>query len=293
VGTPGSVPQRTALPALLAAVVVVLGVIAMGIPVALAAVSARAGVPIGLRPLLMASELLLIVPALLALLLLRRPVATSLALSGVDHRTLAAAACAGAALWAASLGLLEVQSLVWPPSDAFLETFRRLHAALKPKDALDAAFSVAAIAIFPATCEEILFRGTVLPSLIRPLGATGAVLTSAVMFGLIHLDPVADVSAFTRIPFAILVGVGLGVLRIRTGSLIPPILAHGIMNTITFGTVALTGVEVERQEPDIALGSAMLAGGLVLTAIALRHARTSIDQGRNGVPQSIGLDSGA
>jgi membrane protease YdiL (CAAX protease family) len=288
VGTPGSVPQRTALPALLAAVVVVLGVFAMGIPVALATVSARAGRPIGLRPLLMASELLLIVPALLALLLLPRPVAASLALYRVDGRTLAAAACTGIALWAASLGLLEVQSLAWPPSEAFLETFRQLHAALKPKNALDAAFSVAAIAIVPATCEEILFRGAVLPALVRPLGATGAVLTSALMFGLIHLDPVGDVSAFTRIPFAILVGVGLGLLRLRTGSLIPPILAHGIMNTITFGTVAFTGVEMETQAPDAALGAAMLAGGLVLTAIALRHARTSIDQGRNGVPGSIG-----
>ena len=287
-GTPGSVPSRTALPALLAPVVVILGVLAMGIPVALAALSARAGRPIGLRPLLMASELLLIVPALLALLLLRRPVATSLALSRVQGRTLAAAACAGATLWAASLGLLEVQSLIWPPSEAFLETFRQLHAALKPKNPMDAAFSVAAIAVFPATCEEILFRGTVLPALVRPLGATGAVLTSAVMFGLIHLDPVGDAAAFTRIPFAILVGVGLGLLRVRTGSLVPPILAHGILNTITFGTVVFTGVEMETQTPDAALGAAMLMGGLVLTGIALRHARTSINPAANGAAESFG-----
>jgi hypothetical protein len=60
------------------------------------------------------------------------------------------------------------------------------------------------------------------------------------------------------------------------------------MNTITFGTVAFTGVEMETHAPDAALGAAMLVGGLALTAIALRHARTSIDQTRNGVPQSIG-----
>ena len=275
--TPGSVPPRTALPTALAPVVVVLGVMAMGIPVALAAIAAKRGHAIGLRPLLMAAELLLIVPALLALVLLRRPLAASLALRPVEGRTLAIAACAGAALWGASLGLLEVQSLLWPPSEAFLETFRQLHAALKPKDAMDAAFSVAAIAVFPATCEEILFRGVVLPALIRPLGTIGAVLVSALMFGLIHLDPVGDASAFTRIPFAILVGVGLGTLRVRTGSLIPPILGHAVLNTITFATVVVTGVEMETQTPDAALGAAMLIGGSVLTVIALRHARTSID----------------
>lgn len=272
-GTPGSVPRRTALPATLAPIVVILGVIAMGVPVALLGAAAARGQSIGLRPLLMASELLLIVPALLALLLLRRPVAESLGLRAVDRGTLVAAAFGGAALWAASLGLLEVQSAIWPPSEAFLETFRQLHAALKPRNALDAAFSVAAIAVFPATCEEILFRGAVLPALARPFGATGAVLASAVMFGLIHLDPVGDASAFTRIPFAILVGVGLGLLRVRTGSLLPPILAHGVLNTITFATVAVTGIEMETQAADAALGAVMLLGGLVLTGMALRHAR--------------------
>jgi len=262
-----------ALPAALAPVVVVLGMMAMGLPVALAAVAARRGQAVGLRPLLMASELLLIVPALLALLLLRRPLAASLGLRPVDRGTLVAASCAGAALWAASLGLLEVQSVVWPPSEAFLETFRQLHKALRPRDAMDAALSVAAIAAFPAACEEILFRGVVLPSLARPLGAIGAVLASALMFGLIHLDVAGDVPAFTRIPFAILVGVGLGLLRVRTGSLVPPILGHAVLNTITFSTVVVTGVDLEAETPDAALGAALLLGGSVLTAIALRHAR--------------------
>lgn len=282
VGTTGSVPSRTALPAALAPVVVALGVMAMGVPVALAAGAARRGHAVGLRPLLMASELLLIVPALLALLLLRRPLAASLGLRPVDRGTLVVALCAGAALWAASLGLLEVQSVVWPPSEAFLESFRQLHAALRPRDAMDAAFSVAAIAVFPAACEEILFRGVVLPSLARPLGAIGAVLASALMFGLIHLDVAGDVPTFTRIPFAILVGVGLGLLRVRTGSLVPPILGHAVLNTITFATVVVTGADLETETPDAALGAALLLGGSVLTAIALRHARPSIDWSGGG-----------
>ncbi len=252
---------------------IVLGVIAMGVPVALASAAAQRGHAVGLRPLLMASELMLVVPALLALLLLRRPLLAGLGLRAADRGTILVAACAGAALWAASLGLLEVQSSIWPPSEAFLETFRQLHRALQPRGPLDAAFSVAAIAIFPATCEEVLFRGVVLPALARPLGAAGAVLASALAFGVIHLDAAGDAAAFTRIPFAILVGVGLGVLRVRTGSLVPPIVAHAVLNTITFATVAWTGVEPETQPADAILGSALLVGGTVLTVIALRNAR--------------------
>jgi membrane protease YdiL (CAAX protease family) len=273
VGTTGSVPPRTTLPAALAPVVVALGVAAMGVPVYLAAGAARRGQVIGLRPLLMASELMLVAPALLALLLLGRPLAASLALRAVDRRVVLVALGAGAALWAASLGLLEVQSVWWPPSEAFLETFRQLHKALKPRDPLDAALSVAAIALFPAVCEEILFRGVVLPSLLRWLGSIGAVLASALLFGLIHLDAAGDAAAFTRVPFAVVVGVGLGLLRVRSGSLLPPILAHGLLNTITFATVVVTGVEMETETPDAALGAAMLVGGTVLTAIALRHTR--------------------
>ena len=272
-GTTGSVPTRTALHPILAVAVFLLGVYSMRLPIDVAQAAAARGHAIGLRPLLMASELMLITPALIAFMLLRRPVRASLGLRAVERGTFVVALCAGAALWAASLGLLEVQSVVWPPSEAFLETFRRLHAALRPRDAMDAAFSAAAIAVFPAACEEILFRGVVLPSLARPLGAMGAVLASALMFGLIHLDLAGDALAFTRIPFAILVGVGLGLLRVRTGSLVPPIVGHAVLNTITFATVVFTGVELETDAPDAALGAALLVGGLVLTAMALRHVR--------------------
>lgn len=251
----------------------VLGVLAMLFVAGAAQLAARRGYAPGLRPTMIAAELMLIAPALMALAVGRRPLAEGLGLRRLDGALAVVSGCAGVALWAASLGLLEVQSLFWPPSEAFLETFRQLHAALKPNGPIDAAISVAAIAVFPAACEEILFRGVVLPSLARWMTPVGAVLASALMFGLIHLDSAGDGLAFTRIPFAILVGVVLGLLRLRTGSLLPPIIAHAVLNTITFASVVFTGVEMESPTPDAALGAAMLVGGSVLTAIALRQAR--------------------
>ena len=249
------------------------GVVAMYVPIALAQAAAARGHAVGLRTLLVASQMALITPALLALLAGGRSLRASLGLGSVGRGLAIVAAGAGIALWVTSVGLLQVQSLRWPPTDEFLETFRRLHEALRPRDALDAAFSVIAIAIVPATCEEILFRGVLLPSLARVMRATAAVLASAALFGVIHLDATSGGMAFTRIPFAILVGVGFGLLRVRSGSLVPSIAAHALLNTITFATVAATGVDAGTETPDALLGGAMLVGGGVLTALALRHAR--------------------
>ena len=100
-------------------------------------------------------------------------------------------------------------------------------------------------------------------------------LASALLFGLIHLDPAGDAAAFTRIPFAILVGVGLGLLRVRTRlAASRPILAHAVLNTITFATVVVTGVgHGDRDARTRRSARPCSSAGSVLTAIALRHAR--------------------
>ena len=69
--------------------------------------------------------------------------------------------------------------------------------------------SVLAIAVAPAVCEELLFRGLVLHSLLPLLRTAGAVAASALLFGLIHLDFSSGGATLYRVPFAIAVGVGL------------------------------------------------------------------------------------
>ncbi|HET7747407.1 MAG TPA: CPBP family intramembrane glutamic endopeptidase, partial [Vicinamibacteria bacterium] len=230
--------------------------------------------PLGLRATLMAGEAALALPAVLAAVLWRGSPLDVLALRAAPRRAMMVAAVAGATLWAASLGLMQVQAWLWPPSEAFLALFRQLHAALRPQGAFDALVSIAAIALFPATCEEVVFRGAVLPSLLRRLGATGAVAVSAVLFGLIHLDAAPGASALFRVPFAVFVGAGLGVLRIVSGSLVAPILAHAVLNTITFSTVLFTGAAdqpIEDARP--AVGAAMLVGGTAFTLLLFRFMR--------------------
>jgi membrane protease YdiL (CAAX protease family) len=75
--------------------------------------------------------------------------------------------------------------------------------------------------------EETLFRGVLLPVLAQRLGAMGAVLASAALFALAHL------SLGELVPLFVL-GVGLGLLRWRTGRLAPGVFMHGFWNALTF-----------------------------------------------------------
>ncbi len=70
--------------------------------------------------------------------------------------------------------------------------------------------------------EELLFRG----ALWEHLGLWG----SSLLFGLLHFIPVRAL-AFYPI-FAFLAGVGMGVLRERTGSIWPPVATHVTVNAI-------------------------------------------------------------
>ncbi|HCH62171.1 MAG: hypothetical protein CL927_18730 [Deltaproteobacteria bacterium] len=78
--------------------------------------------------------------------------------------------------------------------------------------------------------EELLFRGFLLPPLVRRTGELAAVSASGCLFGLAHMsDPYAVV------PLVVL-GMGLGWLRLRTASLWPGILVHAANNTIALAS---------------------------------------------------------
>ncbi len=78
------------------------------------------------------------------------------------------------------------------------------------------------IGIFPAIFEEMLFRGVILQSL-RQYSNNIAVFVSALAFALCHNN-------FPQAIFAFGMGIIFAVLTIRSGSLIPSMIAHFIYN---------------------------------------------------------------
>lgn len=262
--TNGSAPAPPHLPAWLAVVAACTGFAAMGS-------MARASAGLGIRPALVIAEAFLVAPAFAAFALRGIPWRRGLALSPLPILGTLLSLLAGAALWAAGLGLFELQYAAWRPPPGYLDAFELLHRALRPSGPLDAIGSVVAIAVAPAVCEEIVFRGTLLPSFVRFLRPGGALVLSSLLFGLIHVDPTTS-GAYTmyRVPFAFVVGLGLGALRLRTGSLVPAMLAHAVLNTITFAAVFVTGPSGELPPADVAKGAALLVGGLAASGVLLR-----------------------
>ncbi len=222
-----------------------------------------------LRTVLAVAEATLAIPAILAVVmegLPWRPAALGRR-SGIGAYLLGL--LSGAVLWIASFGIMELQFAVWPPAPTFVENYRQLHAALRPAGPWDALISVLVIAILPALSEEFVCRGVLFSSLAHRHGARMAVLGSAVLFALIHYYPDSY-----RIPFALAVGIVLGVLRLRTSSLTSSILAHTTINTMTFVLAPLTNDPSESlPQGNVGIGLLMLVGGALALWILLRKRR--------------------
>jgi hypothetical protein len=89
------------------------------------------------------------------------------------------------------------------------------------------ALSFTSLVIAAPVVEEILFRGYILDAIREIHGDTVAILGSAGLFGLLHLEPYV-------VGMAALGGVIYGWIRIKTGSLWPSIVSHMVWNFLAF-----------------------------------------------------------
>lgn len=85
------------------------------------------------------------------------------------------------------------------------------------------AVMVGLVVVAVPLVEELVFRGVLLDALRERVGAVGAVLVTAGLFGLMHVEP-SIVVATT------LLGGVLGVLRLRSDSIWPPVALHAANN---------------------------------------------------------------
>ncbi len=88
---------------------------------------------------------------------------------------------------------------------------------------LGTTLSLCVIAAAPAIFEEIAFRGLLQARLAALLGRYTGILTTAMLFALAHGISYAS-------PLHLAIGVYLGFLRDRCGSLLPGMLLHALYN---------------------------------------------------------------
>lgn len=126
--------------------------------------------------------------------------------------------------------LSQLTNLVFPFPPAYLEMLNKLFT-------MDSntwkVFLV--MALTPGICEELLFRGFMI-RFFEKYGAKMAIIISALLFAAFHLDPFRFLPVF-------LLGLLLGYLTIRSGSIINSMLSHTINNglalfIVTFGSSA-------------------------------------------------------
>lgn len=86
------------------------------------------------------------------------------------------------------------------------------------------------VVLAPVT-EELLFRGFLLHRWAARWGVTFAIITSSLLFGVLHPDPLG----------AALFGVGMCLLYLRTRSLWVPIIAHALNNLLAW-SLELNGI---------------------------------------------------
>ena len=154
---------------------------------------------------------------------------------------------------------------------------------------------VAALSLLQAVCEELAFRGFILSGLRRRFRPWTAVFLSSFLFALFHLN------VFQFVPHFAL-GVVLGALVLRTGSVLPAMTFHFVYNCLVYACLAvgpelfpnlfaaLSYEEVARAPYSavrVSLSMAcLLAAAAVLVAIAvLRRGRTGkADEPHRGAP---------
>jgi len=162
---------------------------------------------------------MILAPVLLAVAAFGFTPRTTFALQRPPVKGLVAALLIGISAWTFAAGVL---LRLLPPPDSLSEALKK--AVLLGDKPGSLALALLVIAITPAVCEELYFRGLILSGL-RRLGMWPALIISALMFGILHA------SLYRLLPTAFL-GLLLGYVVWKTGSILASILVHALNNGI-------------------------------------------------------------
>ena len=195
-----------------------------------------------------------------------------LRLVGCSWRAGLAAALFGLSLWTFAY---EAATLVSPQAERLAALDESLRTLVAELNRVSLPWKLLTLAMVPAVCEELFFRGFLLSALRAHLRPGRAVAASALVFGLFHVIAVAHDALFLeRLLPTTLLGLVLGWVCVRSGSLWPGIVLHALHNGLLIAISSHTqellalGVGVDSQTH---LPGTWLAGAaaMSLTAVAL------------------------
>lgn len=179
---------------------------------------------------------IMLAPSLLMAMFLTRSLRRALRIHRVQPAHLAAAALLGLAMHPSYLALGEAIRSVYElsPDTMFAMAQFQQHLFAQPLWAV-----LLVLAVLPAICEELTFRGFIFGGLLRNGGVVRAIVVSALFFGYAH-------GVLQQSMAACVMGLVLGLIAWRTGGVICTIVIHFINNALTLalGWCAARQVEI-------------------------------------------------
>jgi sodium transport system permease protein len=191
-------------------------------------------------------------------------------LRGASWLAFGAAALLGLSLWPFAF---ELELYAISPAQIEIIMKEQSKQIITMMDMIPLPAKLLAIAVIPAVCEELFFRGYLLTALRTGMSTTLSIGLSGVLFGLFHVIAM-DSLFFERFFPTCFLGLILGWVCCRTGSVLPGMLLHMLHNGLLLSVSSFTkelaslGIGTETQEhlPGIWLVS---AGATVAVATLL------------------------
>lgn len=171
--------------------------------------------------ILLTEWLLILLPPVLILWYLRVELRASFNWRWPGAGPMAAGVLMGVGMLVLGIQLIVWQNTVLPMPNWLVEEMARVFHFDGSTGQL--VLLLAAVAVSPAVCEELLFRGPILSGLRTRLSPVTTILIVGLLFGLIH------VNIYRLMPTTFL-GVGITYLALRSGSVFPGMLFHFLVN---------------------------------------------------------------
>jgi len=119
--------------------------------------------------------------------------------------------------------LLDIYSNLWAILLEWIGVPLRIPAVLLPSNGAQILLAVAALAIFPAILEELLFRGVLLEGLRREMPIKWAIWLTALLFAFMH-------GSILGLPTHLMLGLIITLLAVKQNNLQLPMLYHFVHN---------------------------------------------------------------
>lgn len=180
------------------------------------------GIVVGAKTELFLLEAVIILPALIFTVRNNFPIVTLFRLRPVNKNVIVSSILIGVAFTVVSDEIDRIIQIFFPMPEILQNAIEE---SLKIQSTSDLIIIVISAVFFAAIVEELLFRGFVQTSFEHHFDITKAVMSSALIFTIIHFNPWWTIQVM-------IIGVILGVMAWKSNSVIPSMIVHFINNGI-------------------------------------------------------------